>query len=302
MTIKVRSYSKSDFKLVSDFLVETYQPGGKYLNWLQPRWEYMNYHPILDEENLNKIGIWEDDGKIVGIVNYEHYLGNTYYSINPQYSHLKREMIAYGEKHLLGDSLNPDKKYIALYIKDFDHEMEEIAKEKGYEKNDGDLEYCTITQLIIPKPFPEIKLPEGFKLKSLAEDNNLDKISRVLWRGFEHEGEPPEEEIEGIKLMQSAPNFRKDITIVVEAPDGNFAAFCGMWYDATNKIAFVEPVATDPDYRRMGLGKAAVMEGIRRCGELGATVAYVESALPIYLSIGFKKACGYYPWVKHFDK
>lgn len=40
---------------------------------------------------------------------------------------------------------------------------------------------------------------------------------------------------------------------------------------------YVEPVATDPDYRRMDLGKAAVLEGIRRCGELGAEVAYVGS-------------------------
>jgi len=129
-------------------------------------------------------------------------------------------------------------------------------------------------------------LPEGFRLKSLADDNDLRKIHRVLWRGFNHEGEP-DEDLEGRRKMQSGPNFRHDLTIVVEAPDGNFVSFCGMWYEKTNRIAYVEPVATDPDYRRMGLGKAAVWEGIRRCGAEGATVAYVGSDQEFYHAIDF---------------
>ncbi len=88
--------------------------------------------------------------------------------------------------------------------------------------------------------------------------------------------------------MQSAPNFRKDLNIVAEAPDGNFAAYAGFWFEGTNRYAYVEPVATDSDYRRLGLGRAVVLEGIRRCAELGATIAYVGSDQPFYLSFGFK--------------
>jgi predicted N-acetyltransferase YhbS len=72
-----------------------------------------------------------------------------------------------------------------------------------------------------------------------------------------------------------------------------------MWYESVNQYAYVEPVATDPDYRRMGLGKAAVLEGIRRCGELGATVAYVGNDLLFYQSIGFKKVYTGECWVKY---
>lgn len=35
-----------------------------------------------------------------------------------------------------------------------------------------------------------------------------------------------------------------------------------------NKVAYVEPVATDPDYRRMGLGKAAVLGSQRNHAKL----------------------------------
>jgi predicted N-acetyltransferase YhbS len=74
-----------------------------------------------------------------------------------------------------------------------------------------------------------------------------------------------------------------------------------MFYEAANKFAYVEPVATDPDFRRMGLGKAAVLEGVRRCGELGATVAYVGNDLPIYQSAGFKKVYVSECWLKYFE-
>jgi GNAT superfamily N-acetyltransferase len=157
-----------------------------------------------------------------------------------------------------------------------------------------------MTQLAIPKPFPTQDLPQGFRLKSLAEENDLVKVDRVLHRGFNHPGEPPADGVEGRKRMQSGPHFRHDLTIAVEAPDGAFACFAGLWFDSRNRIGYVEPVATDPDYRRLGLGRAAVMEGVRRCGELGATVAYVGSTLPFYVSMGFKKLYTQNCWLKWF--
>jgi GNAT superfamily N-acetyltransferase len=145
-----------------------------------------------------------------------------------------------------------------------------------------------MTQLAIPRPFPPIRVPEGFRLISLADDNDLVKADRVLWRGFDHPGEPPSDGPEGRRRMQSGPHYRLDLTIVVQAPGGDFAAFAGLWYDAVNRFGYVEPVATDPDYRRMGLGTAAVLEGVRRCGELGAGVAYVGSEQPFYRAMGFR--------------
>lgn len=220
--------------------------------------------------------------------------------MHSQYRYLKREMLDYAEQNLCGLSESGNKE-LAIYINDFDEEMLELVKERGYVRYENIRPpHFGISQFVIPEPFPEIILPEGYKLKSLADDNNLDKIHRVMWRGFNHEGEPPEEGIAWRIQMQSSPNFRKDLTIVVEAPNGDFAAICGMWYEPKNKIAYVEPVATDPAYRRMGLGKAAVLEGIRRCGECGATVAFVESDQQFYLDIGFERRFIRHPWVKEF--
>jgi predicted N-acetyltransferase YhbS len=63
-----------------------------------------------------------------------------------------------------------------------------------------------------------------------------------------------------------------------------------MWYEPGTDYALVEPVATDPDYRLMGLGRAAVLEGVIRCGKLGAKRAYVGSSQQFYYNIGFYPA------------
>ena len=100
--------------------------------------------------------------------------------------------------------------------------------------------------------------------------------------------------------MQSAPNFRKDLNIVVEAPDGSFVSYCGIWYEPVHACAYVEPVATDPDYRRMGLGRAAVLEGVRRRSATGAGVACVGSAEPLYLSLGLRQVYNRSVWQRQW--
>ena len=101
--------------------------------------------------------------------------------------------------------------------------------------------------------------------------------------------------------MQSSPNFRFDLTLVALAPNGDYASYCGMWYDAVNRFGYVEPVATDPDYRRMGLGKAVVTESMKRCGRVGAKVIYVGSGQPFYRSMGFEPLYEHHCWTKSME-
>ena len=299
MTITFRNYNASeDFKLIGDFLIENYQFDNRDGNWFEPTWEYMHSHPFLDESALDRIGVWEDAGHIVGVVHYESKLGEVFFETHPDYVHLKPGMLDYAEKHLYGISGN-GKRYVQAFVNDFDVDFEALVQSRGYQQAaDRDR---PMSQFLIPTPFPEIKLPDGFRLKSLQDDNDLHKIHRALWRGFDHAGEPPEDEVEGRRKMQSVPGFRKDLNIVVEAPNGNFVSYSGQWHDPINQIAYVEPVATDPDFRRLGLGKAAVLEGIRRCGALGATVAFVGSDLEFYKAIGFRRIYTSRCWMKYFD-
>ena len=110
----------------------------------------------------------------------------------------------------------------------------------------------------------------------------------MLWRGFNHPGEPPVEEIPGRIRAQETPGFRRDLTMVAVEPDGEYVSFAGLWVVPENRITYVEPVATDPRYRRLGLGRAVVVESLRRARAAGAETAWVGSDQDFYTSFGFE--------------
>ncbi len=280
----VRPYDHArDFERVGRFLVRTYRTAGGHINWPQPRWEYMHYHPLIRGIDLDSIGVWETRSGIVAVVHPEHRMGTAYFEIDPEYHALKAELLRHAEERV--SSCADGVRRLRAYINDADEDFQKLAAARGYTRT---AESESMAHRVIAARFPETPLPAGFRLGSLAEDNDLRKVDRALWRGFNHPGEPPSDGIDDRRFMQSAPNFRKDLNVVVEAPDGSFVSYCGMWYEPVHSIAYVEPVATDPTYRRMGLGRAAVLEGVRRCGELGATVACVGSTQPFYLALGFR--------------
>lgn len=69
--------------------------------------------------------------------------------------------------------------------------------------------------------------------------------------------------------MRSAPSFRPDLTVVTATPTGTYTALCGVWLGAAHRLAYVEPVATVPDHRGQGHGRAVVLEALRRAGQAG---------------------------------
>jgi predicted N-acetyltransferase YhbS len=299
MPVKFRTYNRdADFNTISDFLIRHYRPLNRDGNVFQAIWEYSYTHPWTDLNDLEKIGIWEDKGELVGVTIFEMRKIDIFLNVHPDYQYLKQEMLIYAEDNFSGLD-KAGNKIIRVYVNDFDTELEKFVISRNYRH---ETKYDRpMSQFVIPGPFPMTKLPIGFSFKSLAQDSDIRKIHRVLHRGFNHPGEPLESELGDRKRMLSGPNFRPDLTIVIEAPSGNFVTYCGMWYDKVNKFGYVEPVATDPDYRKQGLGRATVFESIRRCAQEGATVVYVWSDLLFYSSLRFKKLHSYNCWIKKFS-
>ena len=243
----------------------------------------MTTHGYLDRSAVNKIGIWEDNSDIVGVATFDCQLGQAYCLALPEYAHLKKEMLLYAKDNLLKDG------EFGVIIADTDHKFQDAAAQLGFvatEQRECDAVFY------LDKTSTVYNVPEGFYITSMKETFDLYQYGRILWRGFNHqldgEGEfvYSEEKENLLKEEMLRPNVDLSLKIAVVAPDGNFAAYCGMWYDPQAGYAVIEPVATDPDYRKMGLGKAAVLEGIKRVGALGAKKAFVGSSQQFYYSIG----------------
>ena len=60
-----------------------------------------------------------------------------------------------------------------------------------------------------------------------------------------------------------------DHDLVAVAPDGRVAAFTVFWPDTELSLAQFEPVGTDPDFQRLGLGRAVLLDAFRRLEQSG---------------------------------
>jgi len=301
MSVICRPYQHpEDYERVDEFLVRSYASmvRGPHRNWLEPRWEYMHYHPSIfdQQENLARCGIWLDAGTLIGAVHFEDRLGVIYIQLDPSYAELKCEMLEYAMEHLAGDFKVG--RAVHVFLDEDDNEWHEIARRLGYERMPEPRHAEIMTKLEAEQVPNRASRLDGFEILGLDEDDDVRKVHRVMHRGFNHEGDPPEEELEGRRRKLSAPSLRKDLTVVARAPSGDFVSFCGMWFDSVNRIAYVEPVATDPDYRRRGLGTAVVLEAARRCVAEGATAAYVGSDQPFYRAMGFRPVYAHRIWRK----
>jgi len=287
MTLQFRNYTdepgfSDDFHKVRDFLVRLNAKNPIQYNFEWGRWEWAFSLSFLDKENLSKIGIWENDGEIAAVATYETRPGTIYFCLDKTYRQLKTDILLYARDNLR----NADGK-LKFLINNSDSEFHRIAAKYGF-KPTQENEPNSVFDIDLDSM--EISLPPGYSIFSLADDFDLKKFHTVLWRGFNHEGDPPmtEKDLAERKFSISGPDFRPETCILVVSPSGEYASYCGMWYDNNTEYAFVEPVATDPKYRKLGLGKVAVLEGIKRCGVLGAKQAYVGSSQQFYYQLGFR--------------
>jgi GNAT superfamily N-acetyltransferase len=289
MSVKSRQYENitlygDDYNRVRDFLIELDSH-----NYHYGRWDWMLTffgNDWADVDKLGKIGVWEENGKIVAIATYDTKLGSAFLLALKGYENLKEEMFFYAKTNLAKDG------YFRVLILDGDMEMQNIAANNCFfptQEKESDALYLIDLAKI------KYTLPDRFKITSLDKDFDPYKYGQVCWKGFDHEmnGDGPyylcwEKHSEEYKNEWNRPNVDLSLKVSVVAPNGDYISHCGMWYDKKSKSALVEPVATEPAYRKMGLGKAAVLEGIKRCGELGAIRVFIGSSQQFYYNIGFR--------------
>ncbi|MCM1988996.1 GNAT family N-acetyltransferase [Oceanirhabdus seepicola] len=291
MGITLRNYKLlSDFDRVNELLRHNFTKYQQNGNIEQPFWEYAHTHPCFNHKLTHRFGIWEENGEIIAVACYEMDLGECLLITKNGYEHMKPSLIEYAEKELSKEVEN--QRSLDIWVFDYEIQLKETLLQKGYKK-----EYSApITVFKYENGFQERELPEGFSIISLEDENDFRKINDVLWKGFDH-GDEPDDDLDCRRLMQSGPNFRKDLTTIIKAPNGEYACFAGMWMDGVNDYAYLEPLATDPRYRRMGLATIALTEAMKKTKKLGATYCF-GGIREFYHDIGFETVCHREKWSK----
>ena len=309
-----------DFMRVRNFLIDTFTLYQRPFNWMIDRWNFCRYFaiPVHSYYNIHyfsvptntyqknrdellfwekTIGIWEnEDGDIVGVVNSENEEpGEAFIHIHPDYTFLYDEMVTYIQEHLANRVENIG--YVKLYINE-GSKLEQIAMKRGYRQLKHGINHLEYTIDKIPEP----QLPEGFVIKSVLDEDDVEKrrIAKAIAFGahYNPSGWPP---ASAFKKMQEAPDYRKDLDLFVVAPNGDYASFCTIWIDVKNKYGNFEPVGTHVEYWGMGLARSLLMEGFNRMAQYGVTRSFMDSNNGFYRKVGFKETpYSYYPWIKYF--
>ena len=281
-----------DCPLIYDFMTEIYER-----DWRNgvpaPFFEYAyaSFPYWMDIRYCHKNRIWFDGDKVVGFCFYESPSTDTYFCLRPGYEQLASEMIAYADGSMLGGI--EDKQFIFLSGQTA---LIEEAKKLGYKK----VYEWTDMQYDFSKPL-DYPLPEGFRFVPY-EEQDTEKVSICCWKGFDHEEEEgpwkPGPKDEGSYQIAVAPHSTPELELVIEdTATGEYVCYAGMWWTPANKLAYMEPLCTVPEYRHKGLAAAILSEHYKRMKALGAT-HMTGGSDAFYEKIGYEPAVQFTHWKK----
>lgn len=169
-----------------------------------------------------------------------------------------------------------------------DRQFRNALERHGYEPLDSEGWYeHRVRSLEEPIEIPPV--PEGYLLRNVEGEADVERRVEVHRAAFN----PSKVTVTAYRLLRTLPPYREDFDLVVEAPDGSFAAYALVWLDEENGVGVLEPVGTHPAHQRLGLGRAVCLEACRRLAAAGADTAVVGSlhgyhAGRLYAAAGFE--------------
>jgi len=150
---------------------------------------------------------------------------------------------------------------------------------------------------------PQCAIPSGCQVRGLAaEEDTGDRAGaeRDVWLPWTV-GDITAGDYARLMRM---PGYDRDLDIVCVASDGVIASHVNYWIDPVNRIGDFGPVGARPAYRRRGMTRAVLLEGLRRFAARGmdrACVSTGETNIParsLYESVGFRIVNRYLDYVK----
>lgn len=290
----------SDNQMIWDLLVENYAENGVEA----PFFEYALTSSWLDKRYLYLNRLWLDKGKAVGFVFYEQPCTDIYFSLRHGYETLAEEMIDYAEKYMPGNE-----KEKTFHFCPEQKALMDAAGKKGYRQE------FIIENYVIDFDAAELNypLPEGFHF---VEPDKVDpvKLAVCFWKGFDHEDKGPFENWEAedsgtlwnpqkayqgtiSDVMAPPPHSTYEYNVIIANEKEEYVCFSGMWWVSKNKLAYMEPLCTIPEYRHKGLAAAALSAHYRRMKELGAE-CMTGGGNEFYRRIGYNRKSMTYGWKK----
>ena len=247
--------------------------------------------------------IWEDEQGIAAwlLVAPRHKSYDAQLRPDLRGGQLERDVLEYAAPRLIELMQQHGIEGDCIYTDAFrrDTTRSELLLDLGWQAADNESPYVLNHMEIKTVEVP--LLPKGYSFQTARGVEDAAALAEVHGGSFGSSWTP-----ELYRQVMESPGYAPERELVIQTPEGNYAAFTVIWYDHLNRTGLFEPVGTHKDYHRQGFGRAIVLYGLQQMAAAGmkfATVAHFgqnEAARRLY------QGCGFRPWyllddyVKHF--
>jgi len=171
-----------------------------------------------------------------------------------------------------------------------DMALSSFLAERGYKKTDG--RYRVMIKSYPTKPETVI-LPDGFTIR---DARTVPPFYTALAHNHSFRYNQYNDGCEkGFAKIRTMPDYRPDLDLLLFDPEGQPAGLANFWISERSKTAYLEPLGTVWWYRRMGLGKALITEGINRTRTCGCT-QLIGGDQQFYWDLGFEPKREHFFW------
>lgn len=300
--IKIKRYTKEDFLDVRDFLIVTFHDFQRPFNWTIERWNFSimarSMNGISEKQWLDEVGIIEDLGEIIAIINSEgEGRGEAFFQVkNMNMSkEIYNKMFKFAEDNISIKKGNGN--YLAVRIPEIDTKRKEVAEKRNYFFNNKTEK---ISELILSEKL-NLNLKEGYKIKN-GDQIECHQKAAAHGRAFGYFDEELylKRAEDGYKKLMKMPDYNPETDLYLLYKDEKILSFCTLWYDAVNKIGILEPAGSIPGARNKGFARTVIYEAINRVKKRGAQKIFVGSSQEFYQKLGFKVKYKFNIWEKYF--
>lgn len=292
--MNVRPYAdERDWRAMLNLLVEgrAADNGTYYVHPGDVSW-WLHYHDA-DASFAEQIALWEDGGWLLGWVLFtpDENCFDLFVHSTLRGTAEAAAMHEWSEVHLLALGC---KTIRLMWVAASDSVRQTFLESSGYQLA-GESEHLHrmyVTRRTLTAPISNHSLPDGFTVRGCLGEAELQARATAQYGAFQSKWEWGKYTARWRRFMRS-PVYVPERDVVAVAPDGRIAAFAIHWVDVVNGVGYFEPVGTHPDFQRLGLGRAVLVESMRRMQAVGLQFASVccEAADP--RAVAFYQACGF---------